>query len=417
MKKQVLFPLSILFTIVLVLSACGAPAATQEPQPAEPAVAATEAPAAATEAPAPDLTGMQVTILGNRKAQTAEQFRKVLGEFTEQTGIEVLYEESTDFETQVVVSAEGGNPSDIVIFPQPGLLWDLAANGKLKPLDDIVDKAALQESLVPGFLDLGSLDGKVYGVPYRANLKSLIWYSPNVFAEKGYQIPETWDDLLSLSQQIQDDGGIPWCFGDTDGWMLTDWIEDILIHTVPAEKYDAWTRGELKFDSPEVRRAFELFSEIAFHEGWVLGGRQAIISVGLLDAGDPLLEEPPGCYLHKQADFFAEFIPDDAKIPDDVNFFPFPTIDPEYANSVVGGGEFVSLMTDNPAAIELVRWLSLPEAGTQDAAAGGFLSPHKTFDLSIYPNDPIREQARIVNNASVYRFDGADLRKIDASWP
>jgi len=464
MKTRIWLLTSLVVLIALLLAACGPTPTAEvvketvvvekqvevtrivEATPVVETVVVTATPEPAEiEAPSTDFKGMKVTILGNRKGPTAEQFRNALVPFMEQTGIEVLYEESTDFETQVVVSAEGGNPPDIVIFPQPGLLWDLAGDGKLKPLDDIVDMAALKESLVPGFLDLGSLNGTLYGAPYRANLKSLIWYPPKVFAEKGYQIPKTWDELIALSQQIQDDGGTPWCFGDTDGWMLTDWIEDILIHTAPAEKYDAWTRGDLKFDSPEIRRAFQLFSDIAFHDGWVLGDRQAIISIHLLDAGDPLLEDPPGCYLHKQADFFAEFIPEEAKIPDDVTFFPFPTIDPEYANSVVGGGEFVGLLTDNPAAIELVRWLSTPEAGTLDAAAGGFLSPHKTFDLSIYPNDPIREQARIVNSASVYRFDGADLmpnvvhvgafwpegakwiagtqslddtlRKIDASWP
>jgi alpha-glucoside transport system substrate-binding protein len=378
-----------------------------------------------TETPSTDFTGQKVTVLGNRKGPTAEQFRNALVPFEEQTGIEVIYEESTDFNTQLNVMAEGGNPPDIAIFPQPGFMKDLARAGKLKPLNDIVDIAELAESLVPGFMDLGSLDGTLYGAPYRANLKSLIWYPTKAFAEKGYTIPTTWDELLALSAQIEADGGVPWCFGvesgGATGWVITDWIEDIMLRTTTPENYDAWTTGELSFESPEVKRAYELFGEVAFHEGWVLGGRPAIVSINILDAGDPMLEDPPGCYLHKQGDFFAEFIPEEAKIPEDVTFFQFPMIDPQYGNPALGGGEFVSLLTDNPAAVELVRWLSTPEAGTLDAAAGGFLSPHKTFDLSIYPNEPIREQARILANSSVFRFDGGDLMpdKVQAGafWP
>ena len=40
---------------------------------------------------------------------------------------------------------------------------------------------------------------KVYGIPARNSIKSLVWYSPKMFADKGYKIPTTLDELKALS--------------------------------------------------------------------------------------------------------------------------------------------------------------------------------------------------------------------------
>jgi alpha-glucoside transport system substrate-binding protein len=86
---------------------------------------------------------------------------------------------------------------------------------------------------------------------------------PDNFADAGYEVPTTMEELVALSDQIVADGGTPWCIGlgsgDASGWPATDWVEDIMLRTQSPETYDAWVTNELPFDSPEVVNAIEIF--------------------------------------------------------------------------------------------------------------------------------------------------------------
>ncbi len=128
----------------------------------------------------------------------------------------------------------------------------------------------------PSWVDLASYDGHLYGIFYKVAIKSLVWYNPKAFAEKGYGVPTTWDELLALSNQIVADGGTPWCIGlesgAASGWPGTDWIEDIMLRTAGPEVYDKWVNHEIPWTDPAVKRAWELFGQIARNEQYVWGG-------------------------------------------------------------------------------------------------------------------------------------------------
>ena len=108
---------------------------------------------------------------------------------------------------------------------------------------------------------LGEYEGKHYGLPTNINLKSMVWYPKDDFDAAGYEVPETWDDLIALSDQIVEDGSTPWCVGfesggDT-GWPATDWMEDIMLRTAGPEVYDQWVAHEIPFNDPAVKAAAE----------------------------------------------------------------------------------------------------------------------------------------------------------------
>ena len=134
----------------------------------------------------------------------------------------------------------------------------------------------MQQQYPKAFLDLATLDGKMIGVWYSVGVKSLVWYPKRAFEAKGYEVPETWDELIALSDQIVADGGTPWCVAINDygeiGWVGTDWVEDILLRTAPPETYDAWVRNDLPFNSPEIRRVFEIIGQIWLNNDYVYGG-------------------------------------------------------------------------------------------------------------------------------------------------
>ncbi len=362
-----------------------------------------------------DLAGRTVTVLGAIIDQDAERFIESMKPFEEATGIEVVYEGSGDFEQLVTLRVEGGNPPDVVMFPQPGLMADLAREGHLVDLADIIDVGGLEDNYSEAWIDLGTVDDTLYGVWYRASMKSLVWYPVPEFEERGYTIPETWDEMIALSDQMVADGLIPWAIGmesaTATGWVGTDWIEDIMLRTAGPEKYDQWVAGELPFNSPEVRRAFEIAGEIFFNPDYVLGGTTAILTSPFGDSPLPLFEDPPGAYLHRQASFIAGFFPDNVQedLESHVNAFYLPPIDEEQGRPVLGAGDVFAVTNDKPEVVAFLEYLATAEAAKYWAGAGGFLSPNGSVPLDWYPDEITRTQAEILTTADVFRFDASDL--------
>ena len=46
-------------------------------------------------------------------------------------------------------------------------------------------------------------------MPNKGDVKSLVWYSPQVFADNGYEIPQTWAELEALTEQIKANAQTP----------------------------------------------------------------------------------------------------------------------------------------------------------------------------------------------------------------
>lgn len=62
-----------------------------------------------------------------------------------------------------------------------------------------------------------------YGVPYMANAAGIL-YNKDMFQENGWQIPETWDELLALCEEIKKAGKLPFYMGYKDTWTcLSPW--------------------------------------------------------------------------------------------------------------------------------------------------------------------------------------------------
>ena len=146
------------------------------------------------------------------------------------TGVTIDFQGTDQFEVQAPVLLQGGSPPDVIDFPQPGLLRTLAPNLITFP-ENVAEHAA--NDFIAGWEDLYTVDDEVKGIPWRANVKSMVWYSPAAFEEGGYEVPETLEELTALSDQIVADGGTPWCAGIESGvatgWPITDWFEDFML--------------------------------------------------------------------------------------------------------------------------------------------------------------------------------------------
>lgn len=354
----------------------------------------------------------QVTILGVMIGEQQEKVEAALAPFTEETGIEVVYEGTDAFATTLPIRVDSGSAPDIAMFPQPGLMADFAREGKLIPMSAVMDPAVMAEAYDESWLNLGSVDDEIYGVWYRASIKSLVWYNPKAFEAGGYEIPSTWDEMIQLSDRLVADGKTPWCLGmesgDATGWVGTDWVEDIMLRTASPETYDQWITHEIPFNDPAVENAVNTFGTIARNEDYVYGGMVGALSTPFGDSIQGLFGEEPDCYLHRQGNFIAAFLPEDLD-PAEVDIFTLPAIAPEYGVPILVAGDVFAMFNDTPEARQLMEYLTTEVPHEIAAGLGGYISPRKGIDPELYPDELTRKQAGILGGAEVIRFDGSDM--------
>jgi len=369
---------------------------------------------------ATDLPGQTLTISGPWLSPEAERFDILLGFFEAATGVEASYTGSDSFEQQIVIDVEAGSAPNIAVFPQPGLAAVLAANGQLTPMGPaMADWVAQNYAAGSSWVDLGTYPNasgqdEFYGFFFNVNLKSLVWYVPENFEDAGYEVPETMEELIALSDQIVADGGTPWCIGlgsgAATGWPATDWVEDIMLRTQTPDVYDAWTTNEIPFNDPRVVNAIEVFGSFARNDAYVSGGAGAVATTDFRDSPAGLFTSPPGCYMHRQASFIPAFFPDGTVVGEDADYFYFPAFEgSELGNPVLGGGTLMAITSPSEAATAFMAFLQTPFAHEIMMAQGGFLTPHSGVNLEAYPSAVESGQGEILLGATTFRFDGSDL--------
>ncbi len=355
-----------------------------------------------------------VTILGAFGGAEQTAFEDSLSAFEEESGITVEYTADTDFTTTVVARVGAGDAPDIGLFPQPGGLLDLS--DEITPLDDVIDVSAIEDTLIPGFLEAATKDGVVYGAPMRMAVKSIVWY-PKSFEDTGFSNePATFQELVSESDDILADGTTPWCMGwesdQATGWVGTDWLEEMVLRTAGPDVYDQWVSHEIPFNDPQIAEALDEFAKIAKSD-LVLGGSKGVLNTNFADAMTPAFGDDPQCYLHRQGNFATGFYPEDvqADLDGTVGTFYFPPFEGGYDGSpVLGGGDLAAAFNGSDEDTQAVmEFLTSDQFGAEWAQAGGWLSPHSTFDAGNYADETTRGIAQSAADADVFRFDGSDL--------
>jgi alpha-glucoside transport system substrate-binding protein len=355
--------------------------------------------------------GKVVTIFSSIRDVEATRLETAWAAFEAETGIDIQHEGSGAFEADLKVRVDGGNAPDIAFIPQPGLLATLARDGKVVPLEDLKDD--VENNNIGGWIELGSVDGTFYAPPFGANIKSLVWYSPAAFAEGGYEVPTTWDDMVALSDQIVADGGTPWCVGagsdQATGWPLTDWVEDAVLRFAGVETYDKWVAHEIPFNDPAILDAIDKVGAIVKNDDYVLNGAESIPSTTFQEAGLPLLEG--GCFMHRQASFYGNQFPEGTtKGPDgQINAFYFPAATADAEKPMLGGGEVIGAFSDKPEVAAVVEFLTSADYANERLKLGNWLTPNKKADTSLV-TDPLEKTfAELLVGSDVFRFDGSDL--------
>jgi alpha-glucoside transport system substrate-binding protein len=358
----------------------------------------------------------QIEIMYGFGGDQSKGFTEAMKEFESSSGITIKFTDaSQSFDTLIRPRVQGNNPPDIALFPQPGLMLDFAKQGKLQDLGSMLDINSLKSQLVPGVLDVGTQEGKVYGFPVNFNVKSLVWYPKKAFEAKGYQVPTTIAELEALTNQIKADGTTPWCVGmesaGATGWVATDWVEDFVLRYGGPEKYDQWVRHEIPFNDPVVVQAASEFEKLALADGNVFGGRKSVVSTNFGVAMNPEFQDPPKCFLHRQGNFITQkgFITEKVRqnLDEEVGVFQLPGTDANTKPLLVGG-DLAGAFSNDEDTKKALEFMSSPQFKFANIEVSTWLSAFKNFDLGQYPNATATEVAKLAYGSTISRFDGSD---------
>ncbi|MGW3496907.1 ABC transporter substrate-binding protein [Streptomyces sp. NPDC001020] len=358
----------------------------------------------------PRLKGQSLEIAAVWTGGEQANFKKVLAEFEKRTGAKVTYVPAQDPIINFLGSKiAGGQPPDVALLPQPGAIKQAVERGWAKPLGSEA-QAELAKNYSQGWQDIGSVNGKRYGIYYKAANKSLVWYNAKVFEGAGAKEPKTWQELMTTAQAVYDSGVTPFSVGGADGWTLTDWFENVYLSQAGPEKYDQLAQHKIKWTDPSVKAALTTLAQVWGKKDYLAGGAKGALQTEFPASVTQTFTggDQPKAGMVYEGDFAQVNIGETkAKVGTDAKVFPFPAVGGQ--PPVVTGGDAAVVLKDSKAAQALATFLASPDAATIQAKLGGFLSPNKSVAMSAYPNAVQRTMAQsLIAAGDSFRFDMSD---------
>ncbi|MDJ0496251.1 MAG: extracellular solute-binding protein [Acidimicrobiia bacterium] len=381
------------------------------------------------------LEGTSMTLAGSWAEM--EGLSNELEHFEQVTSIDIGYEDRSATPGWLGKNVGAGKRlPELAQMPQPGAVAYAALQGWLIDLTSYVTPervADVSGTFLASLVRIGDNgqwpdpSGSVYSIPVDIDVKGLVYYPRAKFEEAGYRVPETWNELMALSEQMVVDGHTPWCVafqspGGASGWPGTDWLESLLIRAGGIDIYQQWTLHQIPFDDPAIVAAASMFDAVVGGEGFVRGGRGLISQLNWgVEVVDPLLKDEPQCWLALRSDYLLGFMPAGTEIGVDVDFFELPPTEAGVAVPATGGGSFIGATVDRPEVRAFIEHALTAEWGEAWAAAADseFISPNLEFDVDHYGADVTESERRVRRAlgslardrlaADLWRFDASDL--------
>jgi ABC-type glycerol-3-phosphate transport system substrate-binding protein len=360
-------------------------------------------PSPTSTAALPDLGGQSIEVAAEWQKDEEKSFKQVLGAFEDATGATIKYT-STGDQTATILGTRvaGGNPPDVALIPQPGLIQQFVDKGAVKPLPDDVSTAVTQ-NFGQAWQDLGTFNGKLYAVWFKAANKSTMWYRPDAFAQAGVTPPTSWSDFIKSLGTLRDSGSTPLSIGGGDGWTLTDWFENVYLSSAGPDMYDKLTQHKIKWTDPSVKTALQALQQAWTSKYIAPNALQTLFP----DSVTQVFGQKKAAQVY-EGDFVAGVISGStkAKVGTDAKFYPFPQAGS--TSGVVGGGDAAVMFKDTPATEALMTYLASAQSADIWVKLGGFTSPNKNVPSADYPDDISRQIADQLVNAESFKFDMSD---------
>lgn len=199
-------------------------------------------------------------------------------------------------------------------------------------------------------------DGKQYFVPYYY-YPWAVFHRKSVFDKHGYEQPKTLDELRALARKMEKDGLTPIAFGDKDGWPAMGTFDYLNMRANGYDFHIALMAGEESWTDKRVRQVFDLWRGLMpYHQK---GGNGRTWQ----EASQTLAEAKAGMIVLGLQQPGQQFPEEDR---DDLDFFPFPEIDPAIGTGAVeapiDGFLMGKKVRNREGAEELLKFLATPQA-------------------------------------------------------
>jgi alpha-glucoside transport system substrate-binding protein len=364
-------------------------------------------------------TGKSIEIMYGFTGQQSDDFIAVVKPWAQKNGITVKFSPTANFNQLINTRVQGKQLPDVAVFPQPGIMRDIAKSGALADLSGVLKMDDLKANMVPGALEAGqATDGKQYAVLISSNVKNGVYFPKKAVQAAGLTTaPQTMPDLSALTNKIAATGTTPWCFGigaeAATGWPATDWVENLMVIDYGTDVYNQWVTHKIPFNDPKVLAVLNQMEALVLAPGHVNGGRKSVAANPFGTAGNVMFDNPPGCYMYRQGNFLTQpgFFPDAVvkDLDNSVGVFPMPGKTAQ-SKPVLGGGDMAGLFSaKNDSAKKLIQYLTSTEfQNAAIARSDSYLAPRKDADLSGYKSETSKNFANIQNHATEWVFDGSD---------
>ncbi|MFE9019885.1 extracellular solute-binding protein [Streptomyces sp. NPDC007808] len=330
----------------------------------------------------------RVTIMVPWTGTEFEAFHAVIDAFEERhPDIDVEPQVTRDLTPQLDAAVAAGAAPDLAVLASAGAITKFSNDNALRKLDVDTD------AFVRPFRELGMRGGDVYAVPVKADVKSLVWYDPEVVDPPP---PRTWAALRARSDS--------WCLGlasgPTSGWPGADWIADILLAEEGVATYRGWVAGTEDWSSPPVARAWSTWRHVI--------GESDLSKAPVLRFGAAASKGMADrtCSLSHGALSAMDFAPQDVRA--------YRYVVPAEDRPLEVSGDFVGKFTDKDGADTLVEYLASAEAQQIWADAPGFaLSPHEK--VTRYRDTTQGSVAQLLRSDHALCFSAADAMDPDVA--
>ncbi|MGI5213520.1 ABC transporter substrate-binding protein [Plantactinospora sp. CA-290183] len=268
-------------------------------------------------------------------------------------------------------------PDDVFTWFAGFRMQYFAAQGMAADLSDVWGSVGGGYSAAMRTASTGT-DGKQYFVPF-TYYPWAVFYRRSVFAERGYQVPRTWDDFTGLCARMKRDGLIPIAMADKDGWPAMGTFDHINLRANGYDFHVSLMAGKESWEDARVKQVFSLWRELLPYSQPGANGRT------WQEAAQSLGQKQTGMYV------FGLFVGQQftGDVAADLDFFPFPQIAEAHGQDAVEApidGFMVSSKVKNPdGAKALVRYLASAQA--QAAYLGSDpnnVATHNAADTSRY---------------------------------
>ncbi len=359
-----------------------------------------------TRPASPQAVSGNITFDGIWTGAEASHFANVIKVFNKTyPNVKVNYKPVGDnLPTVLATAIAGGRPPDMADVAQPGLIQQFVDKGSLKPIT--YAKGTLAANFAPAWLKLGTYNGKLYGVVFKASNKSLVWYNAHAFKTAGVGAAKTWPQFIKNAGTVKASGTPPFSIGGADGWTLTDLFENIYLRQAGLAKYESLSAHKTKWTDPSVTAALKTMGQV-LQSANMAGGTSGAVQTDFPTSVNNVFQNPPKAAMVMEGDFVPGSATVKASAGTDYNVFPFPSIGGS-GPAVEVAGDTIVTFRDNPAIEAFEKFLATPQAAAAYAKYGGFATGNHNVPASVYPDKISRSNAAAVSSAKSIVFDMSD---------